>query len=79
MLRLEIKRKIIQYIVNKLTAEGFSVGCYCVDDCINMYVQKEKHYVTSIISLAILNGVENKQCYIDYCISGIIEQFNTGE
>lgn len=79
MLRLEIKRKIIQYIVNKLTVEGFSVGCYCVDDCINMYVQKEKHYVTSVMSLTTLNATEDKQCYIDYFINGIIEQFNAAE
>lgn len=74
--------EIIIYIVNELTVKGFSVGCYCIDDYINIYVQKEKHYVTSIISLTTVNAAENKQdkqCYIDYFISDIIEKFNKKE
>ena len=71
--------KIIKYIVDKLTDKGFSVRYDCIDDGINIYVQKEKHYVKSVISLTTLNATEDKQCYIDYFISSIIEQFNGEE
>ena len=73
------KEKITKYIVDKLTDKGFSVRYDYIDDCINMYVQKEKHYVTSVMSLTTLNATEDKQYYIDYFISSIIEQFNAAE
>ena len=69
--------KIIKYIVDKLTDKGFSVHYDYIDDCINMYVQKEKHYVKSVMSLTTLNAAEDKQGYIYYFINGIVEQFNT--
>ena len=71
------KEKIIKYIVDKLTDKGFSVRYDCIDDCINIYVQKEKYYIKSVMSLTTLNATEDKQCYIDYFISSIIEQLNT--
>lgn len=67
---------IIKYIVNKLIFEGFSVGCYCINNCINTYVQKEEYYLKNVISLAALDEVEDKQYYIDYFINSIVEQFN---
>lgn len=70
---------IIKYMVNKLTVKGFSAGCYCIDSCINTYIQKGEHYIKSIISLTTLNEVEDKQYYIDHFIDSIIEQFNAGE
>lgn len=67
---------IIKYIVHRLVIRGFCVGCYCLDNCINIYVRKGTYHLTNVLSLVILNEVEDKQYYIDYFINSIIEQFN---
>lgn len=67
---------IIEYIVNKINYYELSVGCYCANNCINIYVRGEDYCLRRIISLATLDEVEDKQYYIDYFINNIIEQFN---
>ena len=69
----------IKYIVNRLTVKGFSVGCYCIDNCIYAYVLRGQYHLTSVLSLTTLNEVDDKQYCIDYFIYNIIEQFNEVE